>query len=77
MLIIPPKGISGCVIDVNQIDYVTYNNYEVLLAVKNVSGSSYMPFYWRGYSLETDMEEEFHRVCNEVNSLLTKPTIQL
>jgi len=71
MLIIPPKGVSGPAISTSSIKHIHLS-------------SSYLTFslevglcYWQAYPSDTNMEEEFHRVCNEVNSLLTKPTIQL
>ena len=70
MLIIPPKGVYGPAVNIKIIKSIYYGTALQFVA----EGKSY---HWQGYPPETDMEEEFHRVCNEVNSLLAKPTIQL
>jgi len=71
MLIIPPKGVHGPAIDVKSIGNVYYGPSTLEFFGEDTS------YYWQGYSTGTNMEEEFRRVCNEVNSLLAKPTIQL
>jgi len=69
MFIIPPKGVDGPAINIKNIKSIYYGTTLQFV----VDGNSY---HWQRYPPETDMEEEFHKICNEVNSLLSKPTIQ-
>jgi len=71
MLIIPPKGVHGRAINIKIIKSIYYGNSTLQFVIE---GNSY---HWQQYPSDTNMEEEFRRVCNEVNSLLAKPTIQL
>ena len=71
MLIVPPKGVSGPAISTNSIKQVYLNDCHLTFIVDEGS------YYWENYPSDTDMEEEFRRVCNEVNSILAKPTIQI
>ena len=73
MLIIPPKGVSGYAITVSDIAGITFESDRIHIYMNDADTI----YHWTDYPSDTDMEEEFHRACNEVNSLLTKPTIQL
>jgi hypothetical protein len=73
MLIIPPRGVSGNAILVTTIVSMARERDTGFYLV----GSNRNHNYWGDYPKCYDMEVEFRRICNEVNSLLSKPTIQL